>query len=214
MPITSILPCFERYSIVWHHNTFLSALLWNEISVLCWIPLFWYKSDDCFVWKAAALKMKELVSTTAVSTRHARAKICTTVLDWLPHSHFPAHMQHTRFVTCVDFDFSFKLMGVKFMYVNVISIFCFPVCIWPNEPNLEFIFSQNILFIWACCICASPILSKALWPHLLPLLNPACQASSSNTLGSRGQIWIEWMNLSGCSPNLIAFDTLSSSVIL
>lgn len=39
-----------------------------------------YKSADCFVWKATALKMKELVSTTAVSIRHARAKICITVL--------------------------------------------------------------------------------------------------------------------------------------
>lgn len=77
------------------------------------------------------------------------------------------------------------------------QFFAFQFASGPSSQIWSF-FSLNILFIWACCICASPILSKAppLWPHLLPLLNPACQASSSNTLGSRGQIWIEWMYLS------------------
>ncbi len=140
MAVMSILCCFERYSIVCQDNTFLSALLWHEISVLCSII-----SINSLIVLSEKLQRSRWKSWF----RLQQSQSGMPELKFVPQFWIGSHTL-TSLRTCniqdlwrVLTDLSFKLMGVKFMYVNVISSFCFPVCIWPNKPNLEFFFNKT-----------------------------------------------------------------------
>lgn len=92
--------------------------------------------------------MKELVSTAAVSIRHARTKICTTVLDWLPHSHFPAHMQHTRFVMCVDFlIYLLSWWGSNSCMLMSFKFFAFQFASGPISQIWRFFFTKHFVYL-------------------------------------------------------------------
>lgn len=87
------------------------------------------------------LKMKELVSTAAVSARHARAKKkFATGFFWIGfHTLIPLHTCNMqRPVTCVEFGFTFQFMELNScMSFGVFFPFCFPGCIWFDEAKFE-----------------------------------------------------------------------------